>query len=558
MENYILLLAACLCGCCAVLLFFSTNRERFKPAAALLWCVSAALILCAASLMTYYLVTSRFEYVYVYSNTSRDTALIYKISSLWSGQGGSFLLWSLIQGFMGFFVLRLKGNDGNRSFGIYAVISFCVYAMCFITRPFETTGIAPTDGLGLNEALKDPWMVVHPPLVFISYTAMAVLFALSAILPRGAQSEAAQKQILAWLRISWFFLGAGILAGSLWAYRALGWGGYWSWDPIENAALVPWLVLTGFLHGKEHIGRAVCMVPFPIACFGVFMARSGILKGQSTHAYTDGNPMITALISCFVVGAALYLLSTRIRNARGQSSEARLKSGSRMVSYSLHTYAALIFIGTVAPIVFKLDTPVAFFSGISIVFVLAYSTLLLKWDFRWLNRRHLLMIVVSTFLVIAMMVSSDASKLWWLLLIWVCLMPFSLWIVCGFRTKSWKFCVPHFGMILLIIGAIASSGLGKEVYANAPVEHGYAAIAGLSIPVSEFETTETLIKTLPQVDLIIHCAEIKQLTRGEILIPYATKPLIMLFWIGCFVVTAQPCAVALSKRLRKHDANTRL
>ena len=123
--------------------------------------------------------------------------------------------------------------------------------MCFISQPFAKMLVIPLDGLGLNGALKDPWMVVHPPLVFVSYSAMAILFAFSATLSHIKSSDEVKSKILYWLRVSWFFLGLGILTGSIWAYKALGWGGYWAWDPIENAALVPWLILCGYLHEND-------------------------------------------------------------------------------------------------------------------------------------------------------------------------------------------------------------------------------------------------------------------------------------------------------------------
>lgn len=223
MENILLLLAVCFCGCCVILSFLPADRFRIKTIISVLWHLSVILIASAAALMIAYQVLSRFEYQYVYSHTCQNDALIYKISSLWSGQEGSFLLWALILGIMGFFVLKMKGKGSNRAFGIYSAISFCVFLMCFISQPFVKLSVISADGSGLNEALKDPWMVVHPPLVFISYSAMAILFAYSAVLSKNVKSD--NNRILTWLRVSWFFLGIGILTGSIWAYRALGWGG---------------------------------------------------------------------------------------------------------------------------------------------------------------------------------------------------------------------------------------------------------------------------------------------------------------------------------------------
>lgn len=307
MEKIILLTAVCLCGCCVILFFLSVKYTLFRIYAFILWSLSAVMIFSAAAIMIAYQVLSKFEYQYVYSHTGLDTAVIYKVSSLWSGQEGSFLTWALIMSVMSFFLLRIKGKDKYRAFGIYSIICFCIYMICFISRPFAKMSFIPADGMGLNEALKDPWMVVHPPLIFISYSAMAILFSLSANLSKKAVDDIVDR-IRFWLRISWFFLGIGILSGSIWAYRTLGWGGYWSWDPIENAAFIPWLVICGYFHRNEYNKQSVCVVPFSIAAFGVFLARSGILKNRSMHAYTDGNLLITVIILCFIIGIALFLV----------------------------------------------------------------------------------------------------------------------------------------------------------------------------------------------------------------------------------------------------------
>lgn len=549
MENILLLLAACLCGCCAILSLLPVNRKRIRMIALVLWCVSAALVVYATAIMVTYQVLSRFEYQYVYSHTSQNTALIYKISSLWSGQEGSFLLWALILSIMGFFVLRIKGKGANRAFGIYAAISFCIFLMCFIAQPFAKLSIVPADGLGLNEALKDPWMIVHPPLVFISYSAMAILFSLSATLSKNVSNDDVTNRILVWIRISWFFLGLGILTGSIWAYRALGWGGYWAWDPIENAALVPWLVLCGYLHHNEYSKRSVCMVPFSIACFGVFLARSGILKDQSAHAYTDGNVIITGIIISFILGTALFLAFSKIRKKNIEKAKKSFKKyDKRLMTYSINGYAALILIGTVAPLVLNIETPLAYYTAISIAFALTYSILLLIWDFERLKRRNILMIAVSTIFIIGIMALTGSIKIWWLLLLWVCLMPLSLWLVCGFRAKSWKYYLSHMGVVLLIVGAIASSALGKEVFAKATLDSNNIVVAGIEIPITQLTEKDMLIKTLPQGDLLIECSKITPLSQGGVLIPYVTKPLIILFWVGCFAVIAQPCIIIISNR----------
>ncbi len=540
MENILLLAASCLFAICAILSFIPVYSGHGRTFIRLTWLLSTVIVVYDVGRMVSFLLLSRFEYKYVYSHSDCETELIYKISALWSGQEGSFLLWALILSIMGFFLLQVQGKGARRAFGLYTSIVSCILFMCFIIDPFAKASLISADGLGLNEALKDPWMIVHPPLVFISYSAMALLFSLSATLS-GNTSKDVTDRILFWLRISWFFLGAGILSGSIWAYRALGWGGYWAWDPIENAALVPWLMICAYLHAREYRKPSVCIVPFSIACFGVFLARSGVLKDQSVHAYADGNITVTGIISFIILGAVLFLYFSRFRKL---DAKRIINSFSmydqRLITYSLYGYAALIFIGTIIPIVLHIETPVAFYTSISIVFTLVYIILLLLWDLETLKNRNILMIAVSTILLIGIITAIGSIRFWWMLLLWFCMMPLSLWIVSGFKAKSRKYYLAHLGVLLLIIGSIGSSALDKEGFALCNPGSSGVVISGVEIPTASLFEKEMVIRSLPAEDIVIQCTGIVPLSQGGIIVPYVKKPLIILFWIGSFLVIIQP------------------
>ena len=552
MENTLLLLATILCGSSSLLSLLCISK-RTKKLAIILWCLSVLLIVIPVLLMISYLISSRFEFQYVYNHSSLDTALIYRISALWSGQEGSFLLWALLLGIMGFFVLDLKGSGTQKSFGIYSAISFSIFLMSFLTQPFAKTESMFSDGLGLTSALKDPWMVVHPPMVFISYSAMAILFSLFPSLKNNRDSDASSL-ILNWLRISWFFLGFGILSGSIWAYRALGWGGYWAWDPIENAALVPWLIICSFLHRKTYNFRTVCVIPFTVACFGVFLARSGILKDQSAHAYTEGNVIITGIITTFIIVVILFLAITSLR----RRTIVKMKNGFNKLFFllmhnSINIYAGLIFLGTISPIIFKYDTPITYYAMVSIIFILIYSSNLLLLDIEWLKRKGILTMIVSTLLIIGIIVLFQTTKFWWLLLLWFSFMPVSLWLVSGFRTQSYKYYLCHIGVVLLIFGAIASSTLGAKAYIIVnPDVSNIIVIEGLKIPITELSKSDMLVKSLPTKDLLIQSSQMLSLQQGDIMLPYITKPLIMLFWIGGFIIIAQPLILIILDRFTNH------
>lgn len=548
MENGLLLTAGIFAGACTVWSLFPGRPERPGKALWILWTLSAVPAAAAAALMTFYQITCRFEYRYVYAHVSLDTEPVYKVTALWSGQEGSFLLWALVMAVMGFFVLRLKGERASRVFGVYAAVGACVDFMCRMVRPFEKTDIPPSDGMGLAASLKDPWMAVHPPLVFIAYGAMAVLFALSASAAKGGGDSA--RRVRVWLRVSLFFLGTGILSGSVWAYRALGWGGYWSWDPIENAALVPWLLCCAFLHRRTGSLYPACAAPFSAACFGVFLARSGILRDRSVHAYSGGNAAVTGVVACFLFGASLFLLCKIVGGKRKSGNTGMEKTERRWIFRVLCVYAALILLGTAAPLFLGAETPVSYYTAVSVVFALALSVLFLLHDRETLKKHGAGMAAVSAALVVAVTAAAGADRLGWLLFLWICLMPLSLWIVGGFPGGA-RFILPHLAVLLLVCGAVASSALGRKGFAVARPENGRVSVAGTEIALSELSEKDVLIRSSPKQDLLIQSGRISELPENAYLIPYETKPLIGLFWAGGFAAAAAPLFPGISERLSK-------
>jgi len=218
-------------------------------------------------------------------------------------------------------------------------------------------------------------------------------------------------------------------------------------------------------------------------------------------------------------------------------------------------YAALIFIGTVGPMILNIDTPTVFYTAVSSAFVLAYSILLLLGDMKWLKRRSILMIVISTMLLIGIMALYGSNHLWWLILLWICLMPLSLWLAAGFPRK-WKYYLPHLGVLLLMIGAIGSSALGEEAFTIVNPDNNQIIIKGIDIPLEELSQKDILIKSLPTEDIVIKYSQRSSIPYGGALIPYETKPLIILFWIGGFFIIAAPFIIILSDRFNKPKDRT--
>jgi cytochrome c-type biogenesis protein CcmF len=424
--------------------------------------------------------------------------------------------------------------------------------MCLISKPFLKLPTVPSDGIGLPQALQDPWMTVHPPLVFIAYSAMGVLasFGIAA-----DKSSLAAEKVQKWMRISWVFLGLGIFTGSIWAYRALGWGGYWAWDPIENAALIPWLMLCGFLHRKDRVNRACCVLPFAAACFGTFLTRSGILKDQSTHAYTEGNLIVTFVIGALLLTALCWLIIYWLRNRKEKEAafksglQVRRKGGELPFAGVLHIYAILITLGTIAPMIVGTNTPIEYYAYISIAFVLSYSILLLLRDKEALKRRNLLMMAISTAIVICVALATGSTKIVWIILMWVCLMPLSLWLADRFRTNNWTFYLRHIGMILLIAGAITSSGLSRESIAFAKTDSASINIEGSNLWMTDLTNNDILIVPTLTGEFIIQCGNSVE-ANGYIAVSFITKPFIMLFWVGGFATILSPCLIAVMNKIR--------
>ena len=223
-------------------------------------CVVSTFFLVTISLISliYLLVTKDFSNFYVAKNTSNDLSALYSFTALWAGQEGSLLLWSWILSIYIFLLTISKSKSKLIPAAqnvILFVLGFFIFLIVFIENPFELLLQPPTNGRGLNPILQNIYMAIHPLTLYVGYIALTVPFAFSiaSILSKDGSDDWI-KLSKKWTYFSWIFLLGGLLLGSRWAYLELGWGGYWAWDPVENVALMPWLVLTAFIHSS--------MIPF--------------------------------------------------------------------------------------------------------------------------------------------------------------------------------------------------------------------------------------------------------------------------------------------------------
>src|SRR5216117_3494512 len=296
-----------------------------------------------------------FSLQYVASRTSRNLPTFYLWSALYSGQEGSLLFWAAVLSLFGALVQALTSRR-HRAYLPYVaavtslVATFFVSVMLFApANPFQRAAFTPLDGAGMNPQLQNPGMVFHPPMLYLGYISITIpfAFAMAALLTKKLDADwlvAVRK----WTILSWLFLSIGLLIGMWWAYVELGWGGYWAWDPVENAALLPWLVMTAFLHSvmvQEKRGMlkkwnlALILGAWLLSIFGTFITRSGVIA--SVHSFTE-SPVGYYFLG-FLVLAAVASFTLYARRLPLLDAEARLESMvSREASFLFNN---LLFVG---------------------------------------------------------------------------------------------------------------------------------------------------------------------------------------------------------------------
>ncbi|MDR3747625.1 MAG: heme lyase CcmF/NrfE family subunit [Acidobacteriota bacterium] len=295
-----------------------------------------------------------FSVAYILHHSNRDLPIAYKFAALWSGQEGSLLFWAwLLSSYA--LVLRLRYKVDPQLFAyasaiIAAVQVFFLLLVNFAAHPFGlVTGQIPADGNGLNPLLQYPEMVIHPPMLYLGYVGVTVpfAFALGALIMKYP-GEKWIHITRRWTMVAWLFLTCGIFLGAHWAYEVLGWGGYWGWDPVENASLLPWLTMTAFLHSvmmQEKRGMMkmwnmwLIFTTFLLAIFGTFLTRSGVVS--SVHAFAQSG--IGIWFVWFLALAFATCVFFFVRNRNALKSEHRLESlVSRESSFLFNNLVLLV------------------------------------------------------------------------------------------------------------------------------------------------------------------------------------------------------------------------
>ncbi len=293
-----------------------------------------------------------FSISYIYSYSSSDLSFFYLLSALWAGQEGTYLLWLFFCGLFGLAILY--GGKRYKSWGMFfhSLVNLFLGVMLLTVSPFKPLDFPAIEGAGLNPLLQDPWMVVHPPLMFVAYAMAGLPFAI-------AMAAMIRKDYSEWLKVSFpyvqmtaLLLAIANVLGGFWAYKTLGWGGYWAWDPVENTSFIPWVVSLGLVHGMLIEKRSgalrrsnilLAAFVFVLVIYGTFLTRSGVLADFSVHSFVDlgaNAVLVTFLLFYLIISLGIFLYS---------------KGGDivgRPLNYNIYSRDFILYIGLVLLFVF--------------------------------------------------------------------------------------------------------------------------------------------------------------------------------------------------------------
>lgn len=318
--------------------------------------------------LTYAFVTSDFSLSVVAANSHTTKPLLYKVSGVWGNHEGSMLLWVLILAVFGAAVALYGDNIPDRlrskALGVHAMIAVGFLLFIILTsNPFDILPNPPADGSGLNPILQDPGLAFHPPFLYLGYVGFSMAFSFSvAALIDGRVDACWARWVRPWVLAAWCFLTIGITLGSAWAYYTLGWGGWWFWDPVENASLMPWLAGTALLHSALVVERRNALVSwtillgiltFSLSLIGTFLVRSGVLTSVHAFAQDPARGVFILLLIFLSTGGALVLYGFRASKLKTASSFSIVSRESGLVlnNVLLSAVAFTVFLGTFYPLI---------------------------------------------------------------------------------------------------------------------------------------------------------------------------------------------------------------
>ncbi len=362
----------------ASLVSIKTDHRRLFVSAKMAFGTSTCLCLLASLCLVLLFFNRDYSVLYVYKNSSNDLPWFYTLSAFWSSLEGSHLLWTLLLSFYSLIALLSYPRDLERPMAyviasLAGVLTWMLFLGVTYSDPFAPIFPPKENGLGMNELLQNPYVMFHPPSLFTGYTALAIPFGYSiAALCMGEVGRQWGQTVRRWTLFAWIFLTIGIFLGGRWAYVELGWAGYWAWDPVENSSLMPWLFTTGALHSllvQEKLGQMkrltliLSMLSFFFSFLGTFITRSGVISSIHAFAQSPVGPNYLLFLSIFLllmftlyIVRAPYIVADYREKLWGFSKESALM----ITQFLLITFATIVFIGTLYPIISEMVTGVRF------------------------------------------------------------------------------------------------------------------------------------------------------------------------------------------------------
>jgi cytochrome c-type biogenesis protein CcmF len=488
-------------------LFFllgAKENEKFLGVGKKIYYLFFFFVFLASAYLMYLFLSHNFKVEYVYNYSSSELPWFYLISAFWAGQEGSFLLWLLLGSLLGIFIIfrrdkaRADIYQGYTMF-FYLLVQMSLLILLLKKSPFSLLPDSPLEGRGLNPLLQDFWMVIHPPVVFIGYAAIAVPFAYALAVLVENRYEGWTRFVLPWVGFSSLSLGAGIFLGSYWAYKVLGWGGYWGWDPVENASLIPWLSSIALMHGlllektKGGMRRTnflLAILSFLLILYGTFLVRSGVLGKFSVHSFTDLG--ISAYLMWFMIFFALFsigLFIFRLPHIQRIQITKNILSSEFAISVAIIFFcvsALLVLLGTSSPLITSIfgepsNVDITFYLRTQLPLVIIVVLILgvvpfLSWNKTSWNEfiKKISLPLSLTFLLTILAFILKVRFPIYLVLMFVALLAFvsNLFIFIQRGKKGLKFAggyLTHLGVGLLLLGIITSSGYSESIKLTLPI-----------------------------------------------------------------------------------------
>jgi cytochrome c-type biogenesis protein CcmF len=487
------------------------GKENFLKVGRVFFHITAIGFITAAVYLLYNILTHQFQFAYVWEQSSTDLQLPLLISTFYSGQEGSFMLWALLTSIIGIFLLNFV-SKGDRlepqAMTIFALVLSFLGVILILKSPFNYLweafpkeveyGFRPPEGRGLNPLLQNFWMSIHPPTLFLGFSALTVPFAFAiGSLMKNEYDKWVQFSV-PWILFSGGVLGLGIMMGGYWAYSILGWGGYWAWDPVENSSLIPWIINIAGLHtiiaqkktgGYKKTNIVLNILAFLLVLYSTFLTRSGILGESSVHSFVDPGAEVYLALVLFIssftlisIGMILFryksLKDLRTENSKFLTKESFLFIGAIVLSLS----ALVVFVGTSLPIISKSTVDTSFYNNMNlpiaiVLMILMGFGLYIEWkqtETAKLWKNILLPAALSLIAIIVLFVIGLRDPVY-VLLGFVSLFAFFVnarFALRVIKTGKLNFggMLAHVGIALFFLGVIGSGRYSEEV--NLSLEEG--------------------------------------------------------------------------------------